>query len=201
VIRMFMNLSRLENKRIRLQVLRLVDALRAEALTVFRFGRMLERELPFYDPYDPDRLTRYGRAAIVARLNDGFAAQHVALANVDTLIEQLAANAQAAPSWYQQGLLLLDCAHTLDVEVAVYEYMLIQLRVERNADDGRSPSVAHDFLATEQERWGRTDEQVTSSLVIARFITNQETFVANYRENVIKRHRLRRRARLGQNAE
>lgn len=141
------------------------------------------------------------RSPIVTRLNEGFAAQHVALANVDTLIEQLAANAQAAPNWYQQGLLLLDCAYTLDVEVAVYEYMLIQLRLERDAADGRSPSVAHDFLATEQERWGRTDEQVVASLVIARLIPNGETYLARYRENVIKRHRLRRRARLGQNAE
>jgi len=206
VIRTFIALTRLESQRIRLQVLKLVDELKAQALTVFELGRMLECGRPFYDPYDPDRLTRYGRDAIVAELNQAFAAEHIALANTDTLLVQLAATAQAAPDWYRQGLLLLDCAHTLRLQVAVYEYRLIQLRIERSAEgaedaEGRAPSVAYDYLATEQERWGRTDVQVTASLVIAQFIPSNETFIARYQENVIKRHRLRRRARLGQNAE
>ena len=200
MIRTFIALTRLESQRIRLQVLQLVDALKAQALDVFELGRRLECGRPIYDPYDPDILTRYGRGAIVAALNQRFAAEHITLANTDTLLVQLAANAQAAPDWYRQGLLLLDCAYTLGLEVASYEYRLNQLRLERNAE-GRAPSVAYDYLATEQERWGRNDAQVTASLVIARFLSSNETFLARYQENVIKRHRLRRQARLGQNAE
>lgn len=195
----FLELSKLESKKIRLQALKLVLALEQEALAVFQIGRLLERELPVFDVYDANILTRYGRSAIIARLNEKFAAEHIGLANLDALAEQLGADAQSAPNWYRQGLSLLDCAHTLDIHVALYEYRLSELRLERSSE-GRAPSVAHDYLATEQERWGRSDEQVTASLVVARFIPSRETYVASFRENVIKKHRLRRRERLEQNA-
>jgi hypothetical protein len=46
-------------------------------------------------------------------------------------------------------------------------------------------------LARRLERKTRSDDQVTQSLVDVGFITGRETFVAHFRENVIKKHRLR----------
>lgn len=178
---MFLELAKLENKRIRLQVLKLVDALEREALAVFRLGRRLERKMWA----DPKELARHGRKLIVERLREKFATEHVGLANTDKLDEQL----DAAPShWHRQGGLLLDCAETLNEHVAVYEYLLVQRRMH---DGGRSPSAAHDYLASQQVRFKLSDERVTRSLADVGFITNSETFIAHFRENVIKRHRLR----------
>ena len=88
----------------------------------------------------------------------------------------------------KQGALLLDCAEVLNVHVAAYEYRLLELR---RHSGGRAPSVAHDYLAAEQHRFGLDDERVTQSLVDVGFIPGRETFVAQFRENVIKKHRLR----------
>jgi len=178
---MFLELSKLESKKIRLQVLQLVDALEGEALDVFRLARRLERKLW----NDPAVLKNHGRAEIVKRLRARFASDHVALARVDTLDEQL----DPLPAhWYRQGSLLLDCAEALNVHVAAYEYQLVH---RREHDGGRAPSVAHDYLAAEQQRFGKSDEQVTQSLADVGFITSRETFMAHFRENVIKKHRLR----------
>ncbi|HEX8107575.1 MAG TPA: hypothetical protein VF516_07585, partial [Kofleriaceae bacterium] len=54
-------LSKLESKKIRLQVLELVNALEREALDVFRLARRLERKLW----NDPARLKSHGRAEII----------------------------------------------------------------------------------------------------------------------------------------
>jgi hypothetical protein len=152
---MFLELSKLESKKIRLQVLQLVDALESEALDVFRLARRLERKLW----NDPARLKSHGRAEIVQHLRAKFASEHVDLALVDTLDEQL----DPLPAhWYRQGGLLLDCAEALNVHVAAYEYQLVN---RRRHDGGRAPSVAHDYLAAEQQRFGKSDEQVTQSLV------------------------------------
>jgi hypothetical protein len=181
VLRDFLELSKLESKQIRLQVLRLVDALEREALDVFRRARSLERS-PWTDPAG---LAHYGRADIAGRLREKFASGHVDLADTATLDEQL----EPLPAqWYRQGALLLDCANTLSVHVAAYEYRLVHLRQN---DGGRAPSVAHDYLAAEQQRFGFDDDRVTQSLVSVGFIPDRETFIAQYRENVIKKHRLR----------
>jgi hypothetical protein len=178
-------LAKLESKKIRLQVLRLVEALEREALDAFRLARNLERA-PWTDPAE---LARYGRAQIVGRLREKFASEHVGLADTATLDEQL----EPLPvSWYRQGALLLDCANTLNVHVAAYEYRLAHLRQN---DGGRAPSVAHDYLAAEQHHFGLDDERVTQSLVSVGFIPDRETFIAQFRENVIKKHRLRWRKR------
>lgn len=171
-------------------MLKLVDALEREALDVFRLGRQLEREAWT----DPKKLKQYGRSEIVARLREKFASEHVGLANTDALDVQLDSLPQ---HWYRQGGLLLDCAEALNIHVAVYEYELERLRREadqrtaRTSSSGRAPSVAHDYLAAEQQRWDRTDDQVTMSLVEVGFIPSRETFVATFKENVIKKHRLR----------
>ena len=205
VIKMFLWLVKLESKEIRLQVLKLVDALHAEALDVFRIGRGLERnpwavvpsELTHPEPERNDLITRlrvqqalkfknHGRGTIATRLRAKFASEHVDLANTDTLDEKL----DGAPQrWYRQGALLLDCAETLSTHVAIYEY---QLNLRRRNHGGRSPSAAHNFLAEQQLKFKYTDEQVTQSLVEAGFILNRPTLIANYQENVIKKHRLRR---------
>lgn len=179
---MFLELSKLESKKIRLQVLELVNALEREALDVFRLARRLERKTWT----DPKELARHGRPEIVQRLRAKFPSEHVDLARVDTLDEQL--DPLLPSRWYHQGGLLLDCAEALNVHVAVYEYQLVH---RRRHDGGRAPSVAHDYLATEQQRFSRSDEQVTQSLADIGFITSRETFVAHFRENVIKKHRLR----------
>lgn len=178
---MFLELAKLERKATRLQVLRLKDAVEREALEVFRLGRRLERKL-WTDPKD---LAQHGRAKIVDRLREKYATEHVGLANTASLDEQLGL---APPRWYRQGGLLLDCAEALTVHVAVYEYLLIH---RREREGGRAPSVAHDYLAGEQQQFKRSDEQVTRSLVDVGFITDSETFIDHFRENVIKRHRLR----------
>jgi hypothetical protein len=181
----FLELSKLESKKIRLQVLQLVDALEREALDVFRLARHLERA-----PWtDPEELARYGRLQIVGRLREKFASEHVGLVDTATLDEQLEPQ---PPHWYRQGALLLDCAETLNTHVAAYEYRLVHLRQH---DGGRAPSVAHDYLAAEQQRFGLDDDRLTWSLVEVGFIPGRETFVATYRENVIKKHRLRWLAR------
>lgn len=181
MLRDFLELSKLESKKIRLQVLKLVDALESEALDVFRIARRLERTL-WTDPTD---LARHGRLEIVERLRAKFTSEHVALAYVDTLDERL----EPLPAhWYRQGCLLLDCAETLNVHVAAYEYRLVHLRQH---DGGRAPSVAHDYLAAEQQRFGLDDDRVTWSFVDVGFIPSRETFVAQFRENLIKKHRLR----------
>jgi hypothetical protein len=59
-LRMFLELSKLESKKVRLQVLRLVDALESEALDAFRLARRLERKLW----NDPAKLKSHGRAEI-----------------------------------------------------------------------------------------------------------------------------------------
>ena len=83
--------------------LQLVDALESEALDVFRLARRLERGTWT----DPDKLARHGRSEVVQRLRAKFASEHVDLASVDTLDEQL----DPLPAhWYRQGGLLLDCA-------------------------------------------------------------------------------------------
>lgn len=176
-----MELSRLEGKKIRLQALKLVDALESEALGAFKVARRLELTLRI----DPTLLKSYGRDEILKRLRKRFASDHVDLAQVDTLAEQLDPSPK---DWYRQGASLLDCAETLSTHVAVYEYQLIHFR--RYAG-GRAPSVAYVYLAAEQQQFGKTDEQVTRSLVDVGFIQSRETFVAQYRENVIKKHRLR----------
>jgi hypothetical protein len=178
---MFLELSKLESKKIRLQALKLVDALESEALDVFRLARRLERGTWT----DPRELGRHGQSEVVRRLRAKFATEHGDLALVDTLDEQLG---PLPVHWHRQGGLLLDCAETLNAHVAVYEYQLVH---QRRHDGGRAPSVARDYLAAEQQRFGRSDEQVTQSLVDADFITGRETFVAHFRENVIKKHRLR----------
>ena len=178
---MFLELAKLENKRIRLQVLQLVDELEREALAVFRLGRRLERKTWT----DPKELGDHGRTAIVERLCKKFATEHVDLANTDSLDEQLDPPPQ---HWRRQGSLLLDCAEELRVHVAVYEYLLVH---RREHDGGRSPSAAHDYLAGEQHRFQLSDEQVTRSLADVGFITKTETFIANFQENVIKKHRQR----------
>ena len=177
----FLELSKLESKKVRLQVLRLVDALESEALDAFRLARRLERKTWT----DPKQLARHGRVEIIKRLRAKFASEHVDLARVDTLVEQLG---PLPRDWYRQGGLLLDCAETLNIHVAVYEYQLIHLR---RHDGGRSPSVAYDYLAAEQQRFGKSDEQVALSLVDVGFLPNRETYVAQFRENVVKKHRLR----------
>jgi hypothetical protein len=181
-LRMFLELSKLESKKVRLQVLRLVDALEGEALDVFKLARRLERKLW----NNPATLKSYGRAEIVQRLRAKFPSEHVDLALADTLDEQLG---PLPKDWYRQGTLLLDCAETASVHVAVYEYELIHLR--RYAG-GRAPSVAYDYLAAEQQRFGKSDEEVTGSLVYVGFLPSRETYVAQFRENVIKKHRARR---------
>jgi hypothetical protein len=165
--------------------LKLVDALEGEALTAFKIGRRLERELW----NDPAQLRSHGRAEIVQRLRAKFASEHVDLARVNTLDEQLG---PLPRSWYRQGDLLLDCAEALNVHVAVYEYQLCFLR---RHEGGRAPSVAYDYLAAEQQRFGKSDEQVAGSLVYVGFLPNRETYVAQFRENVVKKHRLRWLAR------
>jgi hypothetical protein len=72
-LRAFLELSRLESKKIRLQALRLVDALESEALGAFKIARRLELKLR----NDPVTLRSYGRAEIVERLRDKFATSHV----------------------------------------------------------------------------------------------------------------------------
>lgn len=178
----FLELSKLESKKVRLQVLRLVDALEGEALDVFKIARRLERRLW----NDPARLASHGRAEIVRRLRAKFASEHVDLAPVDSLDEQLGSRPR---DWYHQGALLLDCAEALNVHVAVYEYQLNQLR---RHSGGRAPSVAYDYLAAEQQRFGKSDEEVAGSLVHVGFLPNRETYVAQFRENVVKKHRVRR---------
>src|SRR5262245_17814690 len=84
-LRAFLELSRLESKKIRLQALGLVDALESEALGVFKIARRLELKLR----NDPVTLRSYGRAKIVERLRDKFATSHVDLAQVDTIVEEL----------------------------------------------------------------------------------------------------------------
>ena len=202
---MFLWLVRLESKKIRLQVLKLVDALEAEALDVFRVGRGLERNpWAFPSKFTPKfvhaeqeelitrlraqlaaKLTRYGRGDIVTNLRAKFASEHVDLADTDSLDAKLDRTPQR---WYRQGLLLLDCADTLSTHLAIYEYQLIRRR--RN-QGGRAPSAAHAFLAEQQIKFDYSDEYVTRSLVEAGFIRGHTTFVANYQENVIKKHRLR----------
>ena len=127
----------------------------------------------------------HGRVEIVGRLREKFASEHVGLADTATLDEQLA---PLPAHWYRQGAQLLDCAEALNVHVAAYEYRLLELR---RHSGGRAPSVAHDYLAAEQHRFGFDDERVTQSLVGVGFIPGRETFVAQFRENVIKKHRLR----------
>jgi hypothetical protein len=51
--------------------------------------------------------------------------------------------------------------------------------------------VGYIYLAAEQQRFGKSDEEVTRSLADVGFIPNRETYVAQFRENVIKKHRLR----------
>jgi hypothetical protein len=185
VLGTFLELSKLESKKIRLQVLRLVIALETEALDVFRIARRLERTLWT----DPKELAHHGRLDIVEQLRSKFASEHVALAQVEILDERL----DPLPgNWYRQGALLLDCAEALNVHVAAYEYRLHELR---RHSGGRAPSVAHDYLAAEQHRFGFDDEHVTQSLVTVGFIPGRETFVAQFRENVIKKNRLRWLAR------
>ena len=180
-LRAFLELSKLETKKIRLQALKLVDALESEALGAFKIARRLE--LTLWN--DPAVLKSYGRADILKRLNAKFASDHVDLAQVDTLDEQLDPSPKA---WYRQGASLLECAETLSVHVAVYEYQLVHLR---RYPGGRAPSVAYICLAGEQHRFDKSDEQVTRSLVDVGFIQGRETFIAQFKENVIKKHRLR----------
>lgn len=183
----FLELSKLEGKKIRLQALRLVEALESEALAVFKIARRLELTLP----NDPAVLKDYGREEILKRLRKKFGADHVELAHVDTIDEQLDPSAK---DWYRQGASLLDCAETLSTHVAAYEYQLIHFR---RYEGGRAPSVAFIYLAAEQQRFGKTDEQVTRSLAHVGFLdSTRETFIAQYKENVIKKHRLRWLARL-----
>lgn len=180
-LRAFLELSRLESKKIRLQALRLVDALESEALGAFKIARRLELKLR----NDPAALRSYGRAEIVERLRDKFATSHVDLAQVDTIVEELDPRPR---DWYRQGALLLDCAETLNAHVTVYES---QLRGLRRHGGGRAPSVAYIYLVAEQQRFGKSDEEVTRSLADVGFIPNRETYLAQFRENVIKKHRLR----------
>lgn len=180
-------MSKLEGKKIRLQALKLVEALESEALAVFKIARRLE--LTLFN--DPAVLKNYGREEILQRLRKKFGADHVELAHVDTIDEQLDPSAKA---WYRQGASLLDCAETLSTHVAAYEYQLIHFR---RYEGGRAPSVAFIYLAAEQQRFGKTDEQVTRSLAAVGFLdSTRETFIAQYKENVIKKHRLRWLARL-----
>lgn len=177
----FLELSKLEGKKIRLQALKLVEAIESEALAVFKIARRLELTLP----NDPAVLKDYGRDEILKRLRKKFAADHVELAHVDTIDEQLGPSAK---EWYRQGTSLLDCAETLSTHVAVYEYQLIHFR---RFEGGRAPSVAFIYLAAEQQRFNKTDEQVARSLAAINVISSRETFIAQYKENVIKKHRLR----------
>lgn len=85
-------------------------------LDVFRLARRLERKTWT----DPRALARHGRPEIVQRLRAKFASEHVDLALVDTLDEQL--DPRLPSRWYHQGGLLLDCAEALNVHVAAYEY-------------------------------------------------------------------------------
>jgi len=180
-LRMFVELSKLESKKVRLQVMRLVDALESEALDVFKLARRIERGLW----NDPATLRSHGRAEVVRRLRAKFASDHVDLALVDTLVERLG---PLPRDWYRQGARLLDCAETLNVHVAVYEYELVHLR---RHEGGRAPSVAYDYLAAEQQRFGKSDDAVAGSLVLVGFLPNRETYIAQFRENVIKKHRVR----------
>lgn len=152
-LRTFQELSRLESKKVRLQVMKLVDTLEGEALATFKIARRLERKLW----NDPAVLKNHGHAEILKRLRARFASDHVDLALVDTLEEQLGALPR---DWYRQGSLLLDCAEALNVHVAVYEYQLHHLR---RHSGGRSPSVAYDYLASEQLAFGKSDEQVAGA--------------------------------------
>jgi hypothetical protein len=96
VLGTFLELSKLESKKIRLQVLRLVIALETEALGVFRIARRLERTLWT----DPKELAHHGRLDIVEQLRSKFASEHVALAQVEILDERL----DPLPgTWYRQG--------------------------------------------------------------------------------------------------
>ena len=182
----FLELSKLESKKIRFQALKLVDELESEALGAFKIARRLELTVPT----DPAVLKTYGRAEILERLRSKFASDHVDLAQVDTLNEEL----DAAPTdWYRQGISLLDCAETLNLHVKAYEY---QLTGFRRYAGGRAPSVAFIYLASAQRQFDKSDEQVARSLVDVGFIPSRETFVVHFKENVIKKHRLRWLARL-----
>ena len=161
--------------------MKLIDALENEALGAFKVARRLELTLRI----DPTLLKSYGRDEIRERLRKRFASDHVDLAHVDTLVEQLD---PLPKDWYYQAASLLDCAETLRTHVTVYEY---HLKSFRRHTGGREPSVAYVYLAAEQQQFGKTDEQVARSLADLGFTGTSEPRIAQFRENVIKKHRLR----------